>query len=240
MKQRITFDVYFCLIFLTALHGSSAAKVLVIISINFILATRLKREYIPVATWVFNIGILFANEINRGFPYEHIANSISSSAVSPRRDGEKGLNANWGVYLDSFGGLVPRWEVLFNVTVLRLISFNLDYYWGIGRSGSSPLEVGSHLLLRTKARALILTRRNSSIPPISQKEIEWTFRRKVKIILFATTSLTRFILLYILLDQFLLSMITYRSSGIPLKASRGAGISYTASDFSLLWHSWKS
>jgi len=51
------------------------------------------------------------------------------------------VGRNWGQVLDSYGGLIPRWEILFNITVLRLISFNLDYYWSFNFGSSSPLEV---------------------------------------------------------------------------------------------------
>jgi len=54
---------------------------------------------------------------------------------------EKGEpTSNFGHTLDSYGGLIPRWEVLFNFTILRLISFNLDYYWSLNTRTSSPLE----------------------------------------------------------------------------------------------------
>jgi len=32
--------------------------------------------------------------------------------------------------------------VLFNICVLRLISFNFDYYWSFDRRATSPIEVG--------------------------------------------------------------------------------------------------
>jgi hypothetical protein len=43
--------------------------------------------------------------------------------------------------MDDHGGLIPRWEVLFNITILRLISFNLDYYWSLNSPRASPVEV---------------------------------------------------------------------------------------------------
>ncbi|KAL8693915.1 MAG: hypothetical protein Q9218_001329 [Villophora microphyllina] len=74
-----------------------------------------------------------------GYPYAAIARLVlpwtSASGVS---DGNPAQN--WGSHLDSYGGLLPRWEILFNITVLRLISFNLDYCWGLNRAGGSPLE----------------------------------------------------------------------------------------------------
>ena len=137
MNQRITFDVGFSLLFLVALHGFSALKVLVILYTNYVLATNLRREYVPAVTWIFNIGTLFANELGQGYPYATIANTIL-----PRASSGDGNKDNWGSYLDSYGGLIPRWEILFNVTILRLISFNFDCIWAGSRSGSSsPIEV---------------------------------------------------------------------------------------------------
>ena len=140
LDQRLTFDVCFGVVFIIALHGFSAAKVLIILYINYTIATKLKKEYVPVATWVFNIGILFANELGHGYPYETIATAILPWGVSEK---EGTPTSNWGTYLDSYGGLIPRWEVLFNITVLRLISFNFDHYWSFNQSGGSPLEVCS-------------------------------------------------------------------------------------------------
>lgn len=36
---------------------------------------------------------------------------------------------------------MPRWEVLFKVTVLRLISFNMDHYWSLEYPAGSAIEV---------------------------------------------------------------------------------------------------
>ena len=130
LEQRIGFDLFFGLTFLIALHGVSAAKVLIILYINYNLATNLKREYVPAATWVFNVGILFANELSEGYRMARIAHAVLPSN-----------NNEWATSLDSYGGLVPRWEVMFNFTVLRLISFNFDYIWSLDQSGSSALEV---------------------------------------------------------------------------------------------------
>ncbi len=141
MSQRISFDVGFSVLFLLALHGFSALKVLSILYINYTLATRLRKEYVPVATWIFNIGILFANELGKGYPYGDIANIILPWSASADSSIEQDRKRNWGTVLDSYGGLIPRWEILFNVTVLRLISFNFDYVWSLDRGTSSPVEV---------------------------------------------------------------------------------------------------
>lgn len=137
MLQRISFDLGFAVVFLVALHGFSAFKILAILYSNYCIGKKLPREYIPAATWIFNVGTLFANEFGRGYSYATILGTFLPFTVS-----EKGeSSSNFGHVLDSYGGLIPRWEVLFNFTILRLISFNLDYYWSLNSRASSPLEV---------------------------------------------------------------------------------------------------
>jgi hypothetical protein len=163
LNQRISFDVTFSAIFLAALHGFSSFKILAILYANYCIGTRLPRAYIPAATWIFNVGTLFANEFSRGYSYSTIFGTFLPSTLS-----EKGKpTSNFGHTLDSYGGLIPRWEVLFNFTILRLISFNLDYYWSLqSRGSSSRLEVSlSPSLLSI---SLITSRRNNSTLPTSQ------------------------------------------------------------------------
>ena len=141
LKQRVRFDVGFACLYLLALHGTSAFKVVAILYINFSLAKCLPRPYLPLATWVFNIGVLFANEWGRGYPYVEIARLLSSWSPTSAMPASEEAAQNWGTYLDSYSGLQPRWEILFNITVLRLISFDLDYCWSLDRLGGSALEV---------------------------------------------------------------------------------------------------
>ena len=190
LNQRVSFDVGFSILFLIALHGVSAPKVLIILYINYNIATQLKKDFVPAATWIFNIGILFANELGRGYPYDDIANAITPlSSQELLTDTGNVPIVNWGSVLDTYGGLIPRWEILFNVTVLRLISFNFDYYWSLNRTGGSPIEVC--VLPKEEPNnvnsILTATRRNSLIPQISRSEIESTCQPKVKTTLFATT-----------------------------------------------------
>ncbi|KAF7593511.1 glycerol transporter [Aspergillus hancockii] len=136
LARRTRFDFYFALIFIVALHGVSAVKVVGILYANYKIAKALPRKYVPTATWVFNVAILFSNELCTGYRFERIAALVVSSANSTGKD-----LVLWGRYLDSFGGIMPRWEVLFKVTILRQISFNMDYYWSLDYSASSPIEV---------------------------------------------------------------------------------------------------
>ena len=158
-EQGITFDRLFGIIFLFALNGTSAFKVFVILYVNYSIAHRLPRNYVPVATWIFNLAILFANELLHGYPYEAIA-----QILLPINGDSQGKN--WGSVLDSYGGLMPRWEVLFKVAILRMISYNMDFYWSanaVSASGApSGIEVGAlDNLARSEAD---VHRRSRSIP----------------------------------------------------------------------------
>ncbi|GAB7361388.1 hypothetical protein MBLNU230_g1441t1 [Neophaeotheca triangularis] len=137
LDARVSFDLMFASVFLLGLNGISAFKVLFILYLNYQVATATPKAYVPVATWVFNIGILFANELCHGYRF---SDAFAFIMPSPNT-GDKPINSDdWGSWLDSFGGLNPRWEILFNITVLRLISFNFDYYWSLDQRASSPIE----------------------------------------------------------------------------------------------------
>ncbi|KAL3452412.1 MBOAT, membrane-bound O-acyltransferase family-domain-containing protein [Aspergillus insuetus] len=133
LANRISFDFYFALIFITALHGVSATKVLAVLFVNYKITKALPRKYIPAATWVFNITTLFANELCGGYPLARVAAFWTSAA-------DDSALLQWARNIDSFGGLMPRWEILFNITTLRLISFNMDYYWSLDYPSASPIE----------------------------------------------------------------------------------------------------
>jgi hypothetical protein len=141
LEQRMQFDFWFGLVFVTALHGVSALKVLSILYINFRIGKDVPRSYVPAATWGFNLCILFANELCGGYPLERIAKFLVSGSGSTV-EGASTL-VEWAQALDALGGLMPRWEVLFKVTVLRLISFNMDNYWSVDYPAASPIEVST-------------------------------------------------------------------------------------------------
>ncbi|KAL6234704.1 hypothetical protein BDW75DRAFT_211519 [Aspergillus navahoensis] len=134
-SRRIRFDYYFALVFITALHGISAIKILIILYLNYKIAKSLPRQYVPAATWTFGIGTLFANEFCGGYPLARVI-----SFWAPDGSGQDSSLLRWARHLDNFGGLMPRWEVLFKITILRLISFNMDYYWSLDFPASSPIE----------------------------------------------------------------------------------------------------
>jgi hypothetical protein len=181
LNQRVSFDVIFAGIFLTALHGFSVFKILAILYANYCIATKLPKPYVPAASWVFAVGTLFANEFTTGYSYAAIFGMFLPASVS-----EKGQPAtNFGHTLDSYGGLMSRWEVLFKFTILRLVSFNLDYYWSLNSRAGSPLEVCHPSFL--SAVKLITSRRNNSIPQTYPSAIESPFPQEQVTFPFAIT-----------------------------------------------------
>ncbi|KAI0035515.1 MBOAT, membrane-bound O-acyltransferase family-domain-containing protein [Vararia minispora EC-137] len=117
----LPFYTLFSLIMLAALHGSSAMKVLAILCGNSAI-TRIGKgaKWMVVATWIYNVAVLFANERYEGYRYGDISERFS--------------------FLDSFQGAYPRWHVTFNITMLRLVSFNMDYYWAHNRVGTPDVR----------------------------------------------------------------------------------------------------
>ena len=162
LKQRVTFDYVFGIILILALHGVSAFKILAILWINYLIATRLQRAQIPVATWIFNIGILFSNELLHGYPLVDLA-----KILSPNTDSSF---VTWAKWVDCIGGIVPRWEVLFKITVLRLISFNMDYYWSLDYRSGSPAEVRTFWNSKSSARPRRLTPEKKQVDPSALSE----------------------------------------------------------------------
>lgn len=177
LDQRASFDFLFALVFLAALHGFSALKVLLILAVNYRIGTGRwvkRREWVPLATWIFNICILFANELARGYRFRDMAVLISPGAGGVAADEDSWLVA-WGAWLDKHGGLVDRWEILFNITVLRLISFNMDCYWSLaywsagGQGSASPVEVCfPRLLIQLHAMKRLYTGRGEPYDRITR------------------------------------------------------------------------
>ncbi|KAF5379735.1 hypothetical protein D9615_005789 [Tricholomella constricta] len=106
----IRYNLVCSALFLIGLHGASLIKILLILTINFLIARLCRGSKAgPVLTWVFNGAVLFANDRYNGYRFGDILPSLS--------------------VLDSYQGAYARWHIVFNLTMLRLVSFNMDYYW---------------------------------------------------------------------------------------------------------------
>ncbi|KAI0091274.1 MBOAT, membrane-bound O-acyltransferase family-domain-containing protein [Irpex rosettiformis] len=125
----VPFLLTFSLVMLTALHGTSILKMAVILSLNYAIAKSCRGSKLaPLLAWVFNGGVLFANEWGEGYRFGNIHPGLQS----------------W----DHWEGIYPRWHIIFNITMLRLVSFNMDYYWAC--NGTRTAETGQALAYKQR------------------------------------------------------------------------------------------
>ncbi|CEL55893.1 Glycerol uptake protein 1 OS=Saccharomyces cerevisiae (strain ATCC 204508 / S288c) GN=GUP1 PE=1 SV=1 [Rhizoctonia solani AG-1 IB] len=119
--SRIPFLLVFSLLMLAGLHGTSALKIVAILAANYWISM-LK---IPALTWVFNGVVLFTSNWYEGFQFGSVHGALAS--------------------LDGLPGFYPRWHISFNITMLRLLSFNMDYYWASkGTLSTEPSDNMTH------------------------------------------------------------------------------------------------
>ncbi|KAG0346103.1 glycerol transporter [Podila humilis] len=127
---RAYFFVTFSFAYLYFMYGNSILKILGIVSINYGIAKiGGQARWMPALTWIFNLGILFLNEGYHGYEFAHLHPSLAWL------DTNKGMNSNW--------------HVNFNFTMLRLVSFNLDYYWSLRNSREALLKEDRDLTPQT-------------------------------------------------------------------------------------------
>ncbi|KAJ9110167.1 hypothetical protein QFC20_003019 [Naganishia adeliensis] len=145
------FLVAFEVVMLLVLHGVGAFKIGLIIVLNWALVTwsvqRVRAGHAPACltptiVWVFNGLTIFANDYYGGYSLKAIHPSLAP--------------------LDSYSGLLPRWHVNFNITMLRLISFGMDYHWAsLQQSSNRPL---SHSTATTAMPTTYRERVTTSLP----------------------------------------------------------------------------
>lgn len=132
MSSQIRFSLLTSLIVLVIFHGSSSIKYLTIVSISYNIGKSFAgTKYNPIFTWIFNLFILFANAYYSGYLFVDIF----------------GPSFEW---LDAFEGVQARWHILFNFAILRLISFNMDYYWACNNKNKKDED--QHKVLSDKER----------------------------------------------------------------------------------------
>lgn len=108
--KTLNFDLIAGLSFLVGLHGVNSLRILTHAFIMFGIG-KLGIKSVMVTTyliWIYGIGSLFLNDRYRLFPFASLHPILS-------------------IVDDGFLGIVPRWDVFYNFTLLRLISYNLDY-----------------------------------------------------------------------------------------------------------------
>ncbi|KAJ2161399.1 glycerol transporter [Coemansia sp. RSA 552] len=106
------FPCAFATVFVVVLSGASVVFILLLTAGSYALTKAFGgRRWAPLVFWVYNLGMLFANEHFRGYSFAHIA-----APLAP---------------LDHWRGVLRRWDVTFNLTMLRMVSFAMDYHWRV-------------------------------------------------------------------------------------------------------------
>ncbi|KAG0041542.1 glycerol transporter [Gryganskiella cystojenkinii] len=131
---RAYFFFAFSVIYLYVMSGNSLFKIGAILGINYAIAKiGGKARWMPALTWIFNVAILFANERYEGYTFSQLHPALA--------------------WLDANTGMSSRWDVTFKFTMLRLVSFNLDYYWSLREPRESqPKEERDPASLADKER----------------------------------------------------------------------------------------
>lgn len=112
---RLWFSCLFASLFAIVLSGTSVIFILAITGGNYLLAKQLggRGQWVPpVVFWIYNMTVLFANEYYQGYKFGKIL----------------GPSMAW---LDGHRGVLRRWDITFNITMLRMISFAMDYHWRV-------------------------------------------------------------------------------------------------------------
>ncbi|PLW57223.1 hypothetical protein PCANC_03134 [Puccinia coronata f. sp. avenae] len=112
--RRAHFQSISSALILTVLHGTSVIKILCIVSANYFVSRLLLSRFPRISSilvWTTNLSILFANDYWDGYQFRHLSHSLAF--LDDRR----------------YKGLIPRWQIGFNISMLRLISYALDYQW---------------------------------------------------------------------------------------------------------------
>ncbi|CAI5757218.1 unnamed protein product [Candida verbasci] len=99
--KRTYFDFIFGIIFLFAIHGVNCIKLSIHLIINYAIGRITNYKIAIWLTWIYGISTLFLNDWYGNFSLGFLDNS--------------------------FKGIIIRWDVFYNFTLLRMISFNLDY-----------------------------------------------------------------------------------------------------------------
>lgn len=107
---KLTFDFGFGLLFLYAAHGVNAVRIILHLLVMYSIVHFFKknRKLATLLSWTYGIGSLFINDKFRNYPFANILGCLS--------------------ILDTgFKGIIPRWDVFFNFTLLRMLSYNMDF-----------------------------------------------------------------------------------------------------------------
>ncbi|EER04010.1 Glycerol uptake protein, putative [Perkinsus marinus ATCC 50983] len=127
-RGYVAFQLVMSTCFAVYLHRAYAAFLMGALLSNKVLVERMLRpgkdsvqfKWVPGIMWAVNMGFLVSVRYFDGFHF---------SAIAP-----------WLAFLDGWGQL-QRWQIVYNMVMLRMISYAMDFYWAVRDSSlpSSPL-----------------------------------------------------------------------------------------------------
>ncbi|KAJ2724506.1 glycerol transporter [Coemansia sp. Benny D115] len=108
------FPFVFSCVFICVLSGTSVIFIAAIVTGNYWLSKTLGgRRWAPLVFWTYGIAVLFMNETYKGYAFKQLYSGLA--------------------WLDAYRGLLRRWDIMFNITMLRMLSFAMDYHWRVGQ-----------------------------------------------------------------------------------------------------------
>lgn len=131
-RARAWFLLLTGLVFVGALHGVNLLKILLIAAGNeglVLLCARLPRAYATALVWVCHTALLIAVFYLDGLPLGRLAPSLA--------------------WLDSYSGLMPRWYIHYNFSMLRLVSYALDRLWAADAYQGAPHAASAKMRVQT-------------------------------------------------------------------------------------------
>lgn len=108
--DKTRFDFGFGLFFLFAAHGVNSLRIMCHLIIMYSIPHIFKRNrrLAVLLSWTYGISTLFINDKYRAFPFGNIVGFLAP--------------------LDNaYKGIIPRWDVFFNFTILRMLSYDMDF-----------------------------------------------------------------------------------------------------------------
>jgi D-alanyl-lipoteichoic acid acyltransferase DltB (MBOAT superfamily) len=115
LRVRICYDFVCSMSFFMISYGTSCIWITQIVLINYMIGKWGRSMYISsILTWIFSLTILITSEYYHGYHF-----------------------APWIPFLDHYRGIIQisdlSWHIHFRLTLLRMISFNMDYRWALNR-----------------------------------------------------------------------------------------------------------
>jgi D-alanyl-lipoteichoic acid acyltransferase DltB (MBOAT superfamily) len=112
-RVRIVFYLFTSFVFVTYMYEMNAIFPILVASVNYLIGSRLKHsKWQPLLTWIFNIAVLVTSDYYSG--YGMFAIRFFSFFGTKTRF----------LYLRNAGKV--DWSTYFNITLCRLISYNID------------------------------------------------------------------------------------------------------------------